>query len=144
MLKIENSATKKIRVAQIVLFLIQIFLTTTPYIWAGRFELETKSSYTPFELVTYIGGSDETTQIGLICSIFLIIPIIALGFQIFDRQYNLKNVVGLICSFLGVFAITYIIGPAYICYGGIFALLLYLVTFFLSVMGIFARYLKTK
>lgn len=144
MLKVENNATKKIRVAQIVLFLIQIFLTTTPYIWQGWFEMENKSSYTPFELITYIGASEATTTIGLICTIFLIIPIIAVGFQIFDRQYNLKNIVGLICSALGVISITYIIGPAYICYGAVIAMLLYLVSFFLSVMGIFARYLKTK
>ena len=144
MLKVENKATKKIRVAQIILFLIQIFLTTTPYIWKGWFEMDNKSSYTPLELITYIGGSDETTQIGLICLVFMLIPIIAVGFQIFDRSYNLKNIVGLICSGLGVISITYIIGPRYIAYGAVFALLLYLVSFFLSVMGIFARYLKTK
>lgn len=144
MLKVENRATKKIRVAQIVLFLIQIFLTTFPYYWKGEFELESKSSYTALELISYIGGSDETTQMGMVCLIFLIIPIVAVGFQIFDRSYNLKNIVGLICSGLGVISITYLIGPAYIAYGAVFALLLYLVTFFLSVMGIFARYLKTK
>lgn len=144
MLKVENKATKKIRVAQIVLFAVQIFLTSTPFIWKGWFEMESKSSYTPLELISYIGVSEETTKLAVMCLPFLILPVIAVGFQIFDRQYNLKNVVGLICSGLGAVCVTYIIGPRYIAYGAVFSLLIYLVTFFLSVMGIFARYLKTK
>lgn len=151
MLKIENKTTKRIRVVQIIVFLIQIFLTSQPYVWGGAFYSDyKKSTFTVLDMISNIGastGNAETegilTSIGLCFILFLVIPIVALGFQLFDRQYNLKNVVGIICSFAGVLCILYFIGAQYLCFGSMIALLLYLFSAFMSVMGIFARYLKS-
>ena len=33
MLKIQNQATKRIRVVLIIMFIVQIFLTAQPYVW---------------------------------------------------------------------------------------------------------------
>lgn len=149
MLKVENKATKRIRVAQIVLFLVQIFLTSTPFIWGGYIDSKSTNTLTVLDMISYIGSSTGNPEndgilntLGLCFVLFLVLPIIAVGFQLFDRKYNLKNVVGLICSGAGVVLIIYFVGPAFICYGAVVSLLLYLVSFFLSVMGIFARYLK--
>lgn len=151
MLKVENKATKKIRVVQIIVFMIQIFLTSQPFVWGGAiFPQYKKSTFTVLDMISNIGATSADpkageilTTIGLWYIVFLVIPVIALGFQLFDRQYNLKNVVGIICSFLGVIAIIYLVGARYLCFASMISLLLYVFSAFMSVMGIFARYLKT-
>lgn len=152
MLKVENKSTKRIRIVQIIVFLIQIFLTSQPFVWGGAFLPQyKKSTFTVLDMISYIGATTENaadasklTIIGLWYIVFLVIPVIALGFQLFDRQYNLKNIVGIICSFAGVIAIIYLVGAANICFGSTIALILYLFSAFMSVMGIFARLVKPK
>ncbi len=151
MLKVENKATKRIRVVQIIVFMIQIFLTSQPFVWGGAiFPQFKKNTFTVLDMISNIGANSADpkaqgvlTTIGLWYIVFLVIPVIALAFQLFDRQYNLKNVVGIICSSLGVIAIIYLVGAKYLCFASMISLLLYLFSAFMSVMGIFARYLKT-
>lgn len=145
MLKIENKSTNRIRVFQIILFIIQIFLTVTPFIGQGY--LNSEKSYTVIGMMSYIGSRGEAsslTVIGLCYSLFLILPVVAVLFQAFDRKYNLKNIVGILCSGAGVMLIIYFVGPAYLALGSFAALLLYLLTFFMSVMGMMARLVKTE
>lgn len=152
MIKIQNKSTKRIRVAQIVFFLIQLYLTSTPFIWGGAIIPEYEhSTFTVLDMISFIGATTDNAQtekalsmLGFMFILFILIPLIALGFQLFDRNYNLKNIVGLICSFAGVMLIVFFIGGANICIGALLSLLLYLLTFFMSVMGIFARYLNQK
>lgn len=151
MLKIQNKSTKRIRVVQIILFLIQIVLTSTPFVWSGAIDpTKTQSTYTVLDMISYIGastGNGETERmlniLGVCYILFLVIPIVAVCFQIFDRFYNLKNVAGLICSGVGVVLIIYFVG-SYLCFGSLLAMLFYLLSFFMSVMGIFARYLNVE
>lgn len=181
--RIQNKSTKTIRVILIIVFLIQIILTSFPFIWSeGTFkDLNTqgseassswicsncgvenspnttqcescsavrKSTFTALDMIMYIGAStgnpdyDNVLNVMGMCFMsFLLLPIIGVLFQIFDRYYNLKNIVGLLCSGLGVICILYFV-EGYLCIGSLFALLMYLVSFFFSVMGIFARLLKT-
>ncbi len=72
--------------------------------------------------------------------IFFAIPIIGFFFFLLDRERNLKNVAGILCSVAGIFAITYIAGP-YLSIGSLCAIVLYLVTFFLSMLAVCARYI---
>lgn len=150
MIKVQNKTTKRIRVLQIIVFLVQIFLTSQPFVWGGAFYTQyAKSTFTVLDMIAYIGattGNAKTegmlTSVGLCYIVFLVIPVVALGFQLFDREYNIKNVVGIICSALGVICILYFVGAKYLCFGSMISLLLYLFSAFMSVMGIFARYLK--
>lgn len=151
MLKIQNKTTKKIRVAQIILFMIQIFLTSMPFVWGGIIDPNSShSTYTVLDMIGYIGattgsaaGDRALNIVGITFLAFIILPAIALFFNIFDRFYNLKNVASLICSGLALMCIVYFIGN-WVCLGAVIAILLYLVNFFLGVMGIFARFLKVE
>ncbi len=151
MLKIQNKSTKRIRVLQIVLFMIQIFLTSMPFVWGGIINPNSsQSTYTVFDMIGYIGSTtgnatDERALniIGIAFLAFVILPTIALFFNIFDRFYNLKNIISIICSGLALMCIVYFIGN-WICLGAVIAILLYLVNFFFGVMGIFARYLRIE
>lgn len=81
------------------------------------------------------------STVALSSAIFFVIPIIGFLFAAFDKARNFKNIAGILCSILGVFAIVYIVGPEYLSIGSLAALLFYLAAFLVSMFGIFARYL---
>lgn len=147
-LKVINKSTKKIRIFQIILFIIHIFLTTFTFQYVivdGEY-----IGYTALDLVSFVGESGSTEALanvpkilGLISILFILIPTVALLTQVFDRFYNFKNVAGLICSLAGILMI---LNLDLSCIGGgaVVALLLYILTFFLSVMGLMARYLNIE
>ena len=151
MQKIQNSATKKVRVVHIIALLIQILLTTQPYM---RIDIVGDGNYTymsVLKMLSLIGAHNDDgkymaalSNVGLWGILFMALPVIALGFQLFDFNYNLKNVVGFIASAAGILAILYLIGPAFIGSGSLFALILYIFTAFMSVMGMLARAIRTK
>ncbi len=127
MIKVQNKTTKRIRVIQIIVFLVQIFLTSQPFVWGGAFYTQyKKSTFTVLDMIANIGATTGNTEtegvlstLGLCYIVFLVIPVVALGFQLFDREYNLKNAVGIICSALGVICILYFVGAPYLCFASL-------------------------
>lgn len=111
--------------------------------------LNKKLVFTAMDFISLIGATDaktgevnrDLTTIGFCFLCFLILPIIAVGFQLFDFYYNIKNVVGFICSLLGVMAVIAFVGN-FIYYGAVVTLIVYLITSFLSIFGMIARYQK--
>lgn len=104
--------------------------------------------YTAFDLflevTTIIDNPQEQSALSTVAwssAIFFVIPVIGFFFAALDKARNLKNIAGLLCSISGVIAIVFIVGPSYLSIGSLGALLLYLVTFIVSMFGIFARYL---
>lgn len=114
----------------------------------GKYTIE-RQYFSALKMVSFIGANNEGKYISSIGTValaylaFLILPVLALGFQIFDRSRNLKNIVGVISSALAVILIIYFVGPQYLGSGSMLSMLLYLLTAFLSVMGMFARYVKS-
>ena len=150
MLKIQNKTTKRIRIIQIIAFMILILLTSQPFL-RGTVDGKTLEYFSALKMISFIGARDANGQylseIGtpaIAFLAFLILPVIALMFQIFDFNYNIKNVVGFIASFLGVVCIIYFVGPAYLASGSLLTLIMYIFTAFMSVMGMMARYLQTN
>lgn len=80
----------------------------------------------------------------MVFSLFLILPVIALLFQVFDFYYNIKNIVGFLVSAAGVILILNLIGLPNLGGGSLFSLIIYVFTAFMSVMGMMARYVKTN
>lgn len=150
MLKVQNKSTKRIRVVLIISFMAHILLTGTAYFL--RFPYEGKLyQYTVLDMIYMIfkhnASADLFSGVGIpimMFSLFLILPVVALGFQIFDFYYNLKNIVGIIVSISGVYMILNFVGLPYIGTASMLALLLYIFTAFMSVMGMMARYTKTN
>ena len=148
MLKIQNKSTKRIRIVLIIFFMIQIFLTSQSFL---RFMYDGKLySYTVLDMIYMIfkhnASADMLGRTGIsvmLFSLFLILPVVALGFQLFDFYYNLKNVVGVIVSIAGVIMVLNFVGIANMGGGSVLTLIIYIVTAFMSVMGIMARYVKT-
>ena len=106
----------------IITFMIQILLTATAY----------------FLRFVYNGELHQYTVLDMIYMI------LALGFQIFDFHYNLKNIVGFIVSVAGVYMVLNFVGLPNLGIASLLALILYVFSAFMSVMGMMARYVQTK
>lgn len=150
MLKVQNKATKRIRIVLIISFMAHILLTGTAYFLSFPYNGKLYQ-YTVLDMIYMIfkhnASADLFSGAGIpvmMFSLFLILPVIALGFQIFDFYYNIKNIVGIIVSISGVYMILNFVGLPYIGTASMLALLLYIFTAFMSVMGMMARYIKTN
>lgn len=197
MLKVQNKATKRIRIVLIIFFMIQILLTSQSFLLFPTYQTfeETKTtsqgqvigkdakenvvvensngdivsvkdksgkvispnvyvydkmSYTVLDMIYMIfkhdASADLFSGVGIpimMFSLFLILPVVALGFQIFDFYYNLKNIVGIIVSIAGVYMVLNFVGLANLGSGSVLTLIFYIFTAFMSVMGMMARYVKT-
>ncbi|MDP4120696.1 MAG: hypothetical protein Q8876_06565 [Bacillota bacterium] len=136
--KPKKSAAKRLRIAQIWLFTIILFLTSMPYgVW---YEKEKHKTLYATALNLIFGQDmrmDAPGNSGYVFSVFIIAPLIALIAAIFDKNHNIKNILGFVCSAIGIIWITYYIRSA-IQIGALLTMFLYLVTCFLSALGFFA------
>lgn len=145
MIKIEENKTRKrLRITQCVLFLVQIFLCSFPFI-NGTASDGYFYSYSVLDIISFLGGEIPNTASGDAFKqaipyflIFLIIPIIGFFFCLFDKYRNLKNIVSIVCSAAGVVSILFIVSYL-LSIGSLVALLLYILICFISTIALFAR-----
>ncbi|MDD5795899.1 MAG: hypothetical protein PUD24_03055 [Oscillospiraceae bacterium] len=147
MLKIVNKTTKKLRIALVVLFLLILMANSFPF-FQGLNSDGKLCYYTAIDMFLEVTSivENQAQQNALMAVswssiVFFIFPIVGFFFAILDKERNLKNVAGIICSIAGVMAIVYIVGPEFLSIGSLIALLLYFATFLVSVFGMLARYL---
>lgn len=135
--------SKRLRIATCVLFVIQLFLCSSNYVTVFNGETGESISFTVLHMLLWFNGEtyQELYNVAALSSIFAIIPLIGFLFAAFDKMRPVKFAVGIICSIAGATAITVLIGPM-LATGSLFALLLYVVTLFVSVLGLFSRYIK--
>lgn len=150
MLRIENKTTKKLRIALIVLFLLILLANSLPF-FQGLQSDGKLYYYTATDMFLHVTSTVENPDdqsalmtVAWASALFFILPVIGFFFAALDKDRNLKNIAGVICSIAGVMAIIYIVGPEFLSLGSMIALLLYLATFLVSVFGMLARYLITQ
>lgn len=138
----KSSAAKKIRIAQIVLFMVLIYFLTMTFGYQKITQAGKDAYYhapTGFNLI--FGEKlkfDAPGYSGWAYSVLLIIPAAACLTACFDANRNIKNLVGLLASIGGIIAILNLIGSA-IAIGSLLSLFVYLITAFISVLGFFAN-----
>lgn len=132
----ESKKTKTQRLSLCVLFLIEIVLLATPYI-AMYDNSGVYYSKTILELILGMNTADmKWVKLGLIAIIYALIPIVGFFFAAFDKESCIKSVVGCICAFVGIFAITFVIVPQFsgvLAIGAMLAIIVYLFIFAVSV-----------
>lgn len=135
----ETKKQKKLRIAIWIFYLIEVFLSSTPFM-VGKVDGKTQS-LTVLEIVVQPGFQYTADQVklALFYSLFLIIPLIGFFFCVFDRKTNIKNGASFICSVLGVSVITFGIGGA-MASGALISLFIYLITALLSMYSIISFY----
>ena len=150
MLKIpENKTRKRLRITMCIFYLIQIYLCTCSYIYLPISDDITENYLSVFGMLSYLGGSFPNVEgsqafLSYIPSyfIFLIIPIVGFFFCALDKERNMKNIVSIVCCLLGVVSILLIVTLNLMCFGAVMALLLYILTSFITTIAIMARVVK--
>lgn len=146
MLRIVTKNTQRLRFTLAIMFLLILIANSFPF-FQGIQSDGKLFYYTAIDLflevTTVVEDASAQSALATVAwssAIFFVLPIVGFFFAILDKERNLKNVAGILCSILGVMAIVFIVGPAFLSIGSLFALLMYLATFLISVFGIFARY----
>ena len=145
--KPENKTRKKLRITQCVLFLAQLLFCTFTFVQIPNPDPTKLGFYaTVFDMLGYLGGdfpdvaqSSAFSSVLPLFFVFLVIPIVGFFFCALDKERNLKNIVSIICSLLGVFSILTIVSINFISYGSLFALLFYLLISFITAFAMMAR-----
>lgn len=132
----ESKKTKPLRLGLCVLFIVEILLLAMPYI-AMYDESGMYYSKTILELILGMNTADmKWVKLGLIAIAYALIPVIGFFFAAFDKASCVKSVVGCICAFAGIFAITFVIVPQFsgvLAFGAMLAIVVYLFIFAVSV-----------
>lgn len=132
----ESKKTKPQRLGLCILFIIEILLLAMPYI-AMYDDSGVYHSKTIIELILGMNTADmKWVKLGLIAIIFALIPVVGFLFAAFDKESCVKSVVGCICAFSGIFAITFVIVPQFsgvLAFGAMIAMIIYLFIFAVSV-----------
>ena len=145
--KPENKTRKRLRITQCILFLAQILFCTFTFVQIPSPDPSKVGFYaTVFDMFGYLGGEfPDTAQSAAFSSvlpvffIFLVIPVVGFFFCALDKERNMKNIVSIICSLLGVFSILTIVSLNFISYGSLLALLCYILISFITAFAIMAR-----
>ena len=69
---------------------------------------------------------------GFLFLLFILVPAAGFFIAVFDRKSRFKAIAGLVCSVLGVAFILFLLTPANISLGAMFSLLLYILSFLVS------------
>ncbi len=133
----ENKTQKKLRTSLWGLYLVEIMLTLTPYMG------DDSQTYSVASMIIRPQGYGEpaAVKLAVIGALFIVIPFVAMMFCLLDKKSNIKNLVSFICSLVGIGLITFGLG-AYISLGSMLALLLYLVTAFITVLSLMVSIMK--
>lgn len=132
----DGKKVKHLRTALCVFFVIITALISMPFVLA-----QSAGKSQGLTVITFFSKAFMSGNImqGLLYLMFAIIPAVGFFIAVFDRKRMLKGIAGAICSVLGIVWVTFFVGPANIQFGSLFSLLLYLVTFLLSVMLMMAK-----
>ncbi len=148
MIKIaENKTRKRLRIAQCVFYLLQIFFCTFTFIRFPDPENEGRYIYkTLLDIFGMFGNTFSDSEGGakLVATIpFLlilaVIPIVGFFFCALDKERNLKNIVSIFCCLFGVFAIITFIPMNMMDFGAVFSLINYLIISFITSVAMMAR-----
>ena len=132
----DGKKVRNLRIALCVFFVIITACISLPFVLAQSGN-ETRG----LTVITFFSKAFMSGNIaqGLLYLMFAIIPAVGFFIAVFDRKRMLKGIAGVLCSILGAVWVTFFVGPVNLLPGSLFSLLLYLLTFILSVMLLLAK-----
>ncbi len=141
--KAENPSSKRVRITMAVLFFIQVIFTTFPFM-RGDIGDGIESSVTAFGMVVHPGVAytADSIKLAVFGGIFVIFPMVAFFFCLFDKYSNVKNFVSAACCVICVALIVFGIGPGYIAIGSVITILLYVLILFFTAQSFQASILR--
>lgn len=133
----ETKRCRNLRRVLIFLFIVCGYLLSTTFaVDMVEYEGEKVVSYmTAINLALGTLGGDVPVRTNKVAFIFFIIPLVGFFFMFFDKKSNVKNFVGLVCGFLGVLSISFLIGGN-IGIGAMISIIMYFIIAVLSAFGV--------
>lgn len=144
-MKEESKIAKRLRWIQIFLFTMLTLCLSMPF-GSTTVTHEGHSAQfaaTGFDLIFSVQLTGELGAQVLVFSIFLIIPVACFFAACFDTKRNIKNIMSLIGSVVGISMITFYIGPR-MRIGALLSMLLYLCTFVVSMLSLLVKYSESR
>lgn len=144
-MKEESKIAKRLRLILIFLFTMITLCLSMPFgSTTVTYEGHTAQfAATGFDLIFSVQLTGELGAQVLIFAIFLIIPVTCFLAACFDTKRNVKNILSLVGSIIGITMITFYIGPR-MCIGAFLSMLLYLCTFVVAMLSILVKYSENK
>ena len=132
----DGKKVRNLRIALCVFFVIITACISLPFVLA-----QSGTEYKGLTVITFFSKAFMSGNIaqGLLYLMFGIIPAAGFFIAVFDRKRMVKGIAGVLCSALGAAWVTFFVGPVNLLPGSLFSLLLYILTFILSVMLLLAK-----
>lgn len=141
----ESKMSKKLRRILIFLFTMITLCLSLPFgavtITQDRHTLDFES--TGLDLIFSVKLTGDLGASVLLFTLFLIIPLAGFIAACFDTKRNIKNVIAVVGSAIGITAITFLIGSR-IRIGGLLSILLYLCSFVVGVLSLLVNYSEKR
>lgn len=133
----ETKRCRNLRRILMILFVVCGYLLSTAFaVDVVEYKGEDTVSYmTALNLLFGTLGGEVPVRTNKISIIFFLIPLVGFFFMFFDKKSNVKNFVGLICGFVGVLSISFLIGGS-IAMGAMISIIVYFVIAILSAYGV--------
>ena len=135
----EGRSEKKIRIFLAIMFFLQVFTTTLPFMRqvdpdTGLITAEISALRFVIQSEGIASGSGALALYGVI---LIVLPLTAFFFCIFDKRSKIKFLVSGICSVVCAIIVTFTVGTS-IHYGAVFTLIINIVTLFMTSQGMMA------
>lgn len=141
----ESKISRRLRRTLIFLFTMLTLCLSMPFgavtIMKDGNSLDFES--TGIDLIFSVKLTGDLGASVLLFTLFLIIPVVGFFAACFDIKGNVKNIIAILGSAIGITALTFLIG-ARIRIGGLLSMLLYLCTFVVGVMSLLVKYSERR
>lgn len=155
---VESKSEKHIRIFLIILFFVQILVTTMPFIQAPAAEVAnqlpedikiTSNLYvtiTGFNMLVQTNGYTQSgsIMIAVIGAIIVVAPLVAFFFCILDKKSKKKFICSGICSVLCAIAITFSMSQFRLGLGSVLTLIINVIALFMSAQGFQAVMIRLR
>ena len=133
---VESSSERKVRFFLVFMFFLQVFITPLPFIRHVDEEgfIDGEVSAVKF-LVQEDGIAANNGFIALYGLLLILLPLVAFFFCIFDKRSKVKYIFTGICSVVCAVIVTFTCGRS-IHYGGVFTLIINVITLFMTSQGV--------
>ena len=133
---VESPSERKIRIFLAVMFFIQTFTTTLPFMYHVNDDGLTDGEISAMQFLLQGNGIASDNFVMAIYGLLLVmLPLASFFFFIFDKRSKVKYIASAVCSVVCAVIVTFTCGRS-ISYGGVLTLIINVITLFMTSQGV--------
>lgn len=133
---VESSSERKIRFFLAAIFVLQVLLTTTPFMHDFLLN-DTVVTISALQFVIQADGfMANSVQLGIFGLLLVLLPIAAFFFCVLDKRSKVKYIATALCSIICPIIIVFGIGRNFISIGAVITLIINVITLFMTSQGV--------